>query len=138
MKLLPQVQDIINKYDLKPIELPDSFKNLYDYLRNDAYIDKQKDFKPRKSDIYFLDKYQKYIRHGWYGFSLGYPIVPEWCDIIDEILELCTKYDSYFEIHEIRIKKGSVHFNVYSGIIDDCSNINKLIMKILFDKALIY
>jgi hypothetical protein len=76
--------------------------------------------------------------NGHYGFSLGNPIIPEWCKIIDKILELCVATDPEFQICQVKIKFGTVHFNVHSEIIEDCHDVDRLIMSTLFDRALIY
>ena len=64
-----------------------------------------------------LSKYQKYIPKGWYGFSLGEPCPHDWYLIIDEFLEYLLDLQkqnriSNFEIHQIKIKYGSLRFYV--------------------------
>ena len=137
IKLLEKIQEIISKYDFKPIEIPEGYDNLYRYKDKNAqnatcYYDIVKD------DVYFLKKYVHNIPAGWYGFSIGTPIVPEWLDIIDEVLELCIKTDPNFEIHQIKLKFGGIRFYVHSEIIEDINDIEMLIGNKLFDKALIY
>ena len=40
MKLLNNIEKIVAKYDLKPIKLPDGYKDLDDYLKiNKIYIE---------------------------------------------------------------------------------------------------
>ena len=136
MKILDKVQEIFNQHELKPLMLPEGHKDVYSFLR--AYPEFSKDFDSPKTDRYFIEKYRKHIPRGWYGFSLGNPIVPVWCDIIDKILELCVTNDPDFEIHQVKIKFGTVHFNVHSDIIEDCHDVDKLIMSTLFERALIY
>lgn len=137
VKILNQVLDIINKHEFKPIEIPSGFTNLYVYKDKNpqdatCYYDNVKD------DLYLLKNYSKYIPDGWYGFSIGTPIIPEWLDIIDEVLEVCINNDPNFEIHQIKLKFGGIRFYVHSEIIDDINDVGFLIEKLLFDKALIY
>jgi hypothetical protein len=136
MKILNDVEEIFAKYDLKPIKLPDGFKNIYEYLK--ANPDKSNDYVPSIDDSYLLHKYADYIPHGWYGFDIGVPIIPKWMDIIDEIVELCTENDQDFEIHQIKLKFGAICFYVYSGIIEDTNDVEILMLNKLYDEALIY
>jgi hypothetical protein len=136
MKILDKVQEIFNQHELKPIQIPDTFNDVYVFLG--CYPEFSKEFESKKDDSYFLKKYRKYIPEGHYGFSIGTPIVPEWCEIIDEILELCIKTDPNFEICQVKIKFGTIHFNVYSDVIEDTTDVDVLIMNTLHDKALIY
>jgi hypothetical protein len=135
MKILTEVEQIFAKYELKPIKLPKEHKNVYTFLRENP---EDKSFFTEKDDGYFLKKYCDYIPKGWYGFSMGNPIIPEWMEIIDEILELCTQHDIDFEIHQIKLKFGAFCFYVYSNQIEDIHDVELLIMNNLFDKALIY
>lgn len=137
MDILNNIIEIFEKYELNPIVLPAGVKNIYEYLREKPE-ETQKFINKNKDDFYFLKKYEQCISKGCYGFSLGYPIIPEWCDIIDEILELCIKTDPDFEINQIKIKFGSVCFYTSSDIISDLNDIEVYIVKNLKDKALIY
>lgn len=136
MKLLTEIQKIFDGYDLKPIEIPEGFKNVYDSRREIPEFENK--FLTDKDDFYFIGKYEKHIPRGWYGFSIGTPIIPEWNEIIDKILEICITNDPDFEIHQIKLKFGTIHFNVYSDVIEDTSEIDMLIMETLSDRALIY
>jgi hypothetical protein len=139
MKLLNEIEEIIAKYDLKPIQIPDGYKNLYDYLyKNEKGEDKTGDYCTATSDTYLNEKYADYIPHGWYGFDVGTPIISIWMDILDEIVELCTEADPDFEIHQIKLKFGGIRFYVYSEIIEDIHNVEMHIEDKLFDTALIY
>lgn len=137
MKLLKEVENIINKNEFKPIEIPAGFANLYRYKDNNPE-DYTYYYNIVKNDSYFIKKYRKHIPQGWYGFSMGAPIIPQWLDIVDEVLELCIKNDPEFEIHQIKIKFGGVRFYVHSGVIEDIFEIESVIENKLFDKALIY
>jgi hypothetical protein len=137
IKILNQVLDIINKHDFKPIEIPSEFTNLYVYkdknpLDATCYYDNAKD------DIYFMKKYCNHIPIGWYGFSIGTPIIPEWLEIIDSVLDVCINNDPNFEIYQIKLKFGGIRFYVHSEIIEDINDVGFLLEKLLFDKALIY
>lgn len=136
MKILEQVQSIFGKYELNKIVLPDGQRNVYQYLREFPIF--VNNFETEKDDIFFLKKYVKHVPPGWYGFSIGSPIVPEWCEIIDEILELCVKTDPDFEIHQIKIKFGGIRFYVSSNIIEDIFEVERMIESTLFDEALIF
>ena len=136
MKLLPEIQKIFDGYDLKPIEIPEGYKNVYDTSSKIPEFKNQ--FLSDKDDGYFIHKYSAHIPRGWYGFSIGTPIVPEWNEIIDMILEICIANDPDFEIHQIKLKWGCMYFSVDSDVIEDTSEIDVLIMQTLYDKALIY
>ena len=136
MKLLDKVQEIFNQYELKLIELPPDFKNVYMFLRK--YPEFGKDFKSTIEDSDLLKKYKNQIPRGWYGFDVGTPIVPQWMEIIDNIVEACVAVDPDFEIHQIKIKFGGIRFYCGSNVIEDLHEIERLIGNNLFDPALIY
>jgi hypothetical protein len=139
MKILNEVEEIFAKYDLKPIQLPDGYKNLYDYLyHNKEEKDNSIDYVSLTNDTYLNEKYADYIPHGWYGFDIGTPIIPAWMEILDEIVELCTENDQDFEIHQIKLKYGGMRFYVHSDIIEDIHEVEMRIEDKLFDVALIY
>jgi hypothetical protein len=135
MKILEQVQAVFAKYELKPIEIPAGYDNLYKYLRDNLG---ERNYIPEKDDIYFLRKYRVYISKGHYGFAVGTPTIPAWSQILDEILEICIATDHKFEIQQIKMKFGGIRFYVESNVIEDLLDVEKLIEKTLFDKALIY
>lgn len=136
MKILDKVQEIFNQYELKPLILPESFTDVYAFIR--AYPDFGKDFLPEIRDVNLNEKYLKHIPKGWYGFDIGTPIVPEWMEIINKIVEVCVIADPDFEIHQIKLKFGGIRFYCSSQIIEDLHDIEYLIENNLFDKALIY
>jgi hypothetical protein len=136
MKISNDIEKIFSKYDLKAIELSSDYKNIYDFLRKNPT--EAKKYQTKKNDGYFIKKYCDYIPKGWYGFDVGTPIIPEWMDIIDEILEICTENDQDFEIHQIKLKYGAICFYVYSKDIEDIHDVELLIMNKLYDKTLIY
>ena len=136
MKILDQVIEIVKKYDLKPISLPEEYKNIYNYLRINP--DESKNYISDKNDSFFINKYKKHIPQGWYGFSLGDPIIPEWNEIIDEILSLCIEIDPEFEIHQIKVKFGFVCFYAYSSVIYDIDEVDHFLSQNLYDKFLIF
>jgi hypothetical protein len=136
MKILTNVEEIFAKYDLKPIKLSKEYKDIYQYLRE--YPVEWEKYESKKNDSYFLKKYGEYIPKGWYGFDIGKPIIPEWMEIIDEIVELCIENDPDFEIHQIKLKFGAICFYVHSDVIEDIHDVELMLMNNLFDKALIY
>jgi hypothetical protein len=136
MKLLDKIQEIFNQYELKPIELPEEFKDVFMFLR--AYPEFKKDFDAEKNDSYFLRRYRDHIPRGWYGFDIGEPIVPVWSTIIEKIVDTCLEADPYFEIHQIKLKFGGIRFYCSSETIEDLSDVESLIEDKLWDKALIY
>lgn len=136
MKIVEQIQSIFDKYELLPLNIPEGHKNIYCFLRE--YPELKGNFESEKDDVYFLKKYRQYISIGHYGFSIGEPIIPRWNEIIDEILELCTKTDPDFEIHQIKIKFGGIRFYCHSEIIEDLYDIERLVENTLHDSALIY
>ena len=136
MKILNEVEQIFEEYDLKPIKLPDGFKNIYDYLR--AHPEEKEKYVPQINDGYLLKKYAEYIPRGWYGFDVGAPIVPEWMEIIDKVVELCTELDQDFEIHQIKLKFGGIRFYVESGLIEDIFDVELYIENKLYDRTLVY
>ena len=136
MNILDKVQEIFNQYDLKSIELPKDYKNVYSFIR--AYPEFGKDFKSSIEDSDLNEKYSKNIPKGWYGFDVGTPIVPAWMEIIDKIVALCVETDPDFEIHQIKLKFGGIRFYCGSNIIDDLHEVEGLIDTKLFDRALIF
>jgi hypothetical protein len=136
MIILNEVGEIFAQYELKPIELPDGFKNVYDYLRANP-LETEK-FESKINDGFLLKKYREYVPKGWHGFDIGTPIIPEWMEIIDKIVELCIENDPDFEIHQIKLKFGGIRFYVESELIEDIHDVELLIEDKLFDPALIY
>ena len=136
MKILEKVQAILAKYELKSIELLEGYKNVYQYQKDNP--DEDKKFKSEKTDGYFINKYSAHIPKGWYGFSLGDPIVPEWCEIIEKVLDVCLITDPDFKIHQIKIKFGGVRFYCESQVIEDLYDVELLIEHNLHDPKLIY
>jgi hypothetical protein len=132
MKLLNEVKVIIGKYNLKPIVLPEGHYNVYDEELRKGFVNE------KINDDFLLKKYFKHIPKGWYGFAIGKPIVPEWMNIIDEVLELCVKADPDFEIHQIKLKFGGIRFYSHSPIIEDIVDIEFYVESKLYDKALVY
>jgi len=135
-KLLKKIILISKKYDLSKIELPKEYKNIYQYLHeNPTYRSK---YEPIKNDIYFIEKYNKYIENGHYGFSIGSPISPNWVEFLDEVLELCIKTDPNFKINQIKLKYGRICFYCSSKIIRDINEIETYLYELLSDDNLIY
>jgi len=140
MKLLSKVQEIIDKYNLT-VELPEGYKNIYEYEFKNNYKDITKfmsRFYPPQTDWYYIKKYRKYIPDGWYGFSIGTPTPIEWFKVIEEILDFLISKDPNFEIHQIKTKFGGIRFYCHSYIIDDLFEIELLIENNLYSKYLIY
>jgi len=136
MKILDKIQEIFNQYELKPIELPKEFKDVYMFLR--AYPEFKKNFEPEKNDGYLLRRYRDHIPRGWYGFDIGEPIVPVWSTIIEKIVDACLEADPNFEIHQIKIKFGYMCFYCGSDVIEDLHEVECLIAHKLQDRALVY
>lgn len=136
MNILNKVQEIFNQYELKPIEVPKEYKNLYMFLR--VYPELSKNFKSEIEDCDLNEKYELRIPKGWYGFDIGTPIIPAWMEIIDKIVAICIEADPYFEIHQIKLKFGGIRFYTKSNVIEDVHEVEKLIANKLFDNALIY
>ena len=136
MKILDKAQEIINQHELNPLILPENHKNVYTFLRE--YPEFKKDYQAELTDEYFNNKYGKYVPKGWYGYDVGSPIIPTWCEIIDKIVELCIASDPNFEIHEIKLKFGGIRFYCNSEVIEDIFEVESLIENTLWDKALIY
>lgn len=136
MKILDEVKAIFSRYELKPLMLPEGHDNVYSFLR--AFPDLKKDYEADIDDMYLFKKYHNNIPVGWYGFDIGCPIIPEWLQILDEIVDLCVKSDPDFEIHQIKLKYGGMRFYVESKIIEDIHEVEMLIMNTLYDSALIY
>ena len=130
MKLLNKVNEIFENYKWeKYIDNPYKLDR-----KSETYKEK---YNSEKSDHYFIKKYCERIGKGHYGFSLGNPIHPEWTEIIDQVLELCIENDPDFEIQQIKIKWGTVNFNVSSEVIEDIHEIDKKFYE-LSDEALVY
>lgn len=136
MNILPQVEKVFQEIPFEQISIPDGFKNLYHYL--DAFPHEKQKYSPLKEDVYFLRKYRNHIPQGWYGFSIGEPVPPEWNEIIDKILEICVQNDPDFEIHQIKMKFGGIRFYTFSEIIEDLHDVEVTIANRLFDKTLIW
>jgi len=136
MTVLDNVKEIASKFEFKPIEVPSKYENLYQYLVDNP--EKIELYKTEKNDIYFIKKYRVHIPQGWYGFSIGLPIIPEWNNFIDKVLEYLISVDPNFEIHQIKLKFGGIDFYCNSKIIEDLFDVQTLIGKLLYDKNLIY
>lgn len=71
--------------------------------------------KEESYDSYLIEKWKGRIPKGWYGFD-GIPKI--WGLIIDKFLEELEKECPNFEIHQIKLKYGSLRFYVQSNIQD--------------------
>lgn len=138
MKILDKVQEVFNQYELKELILPEGHENVYRLIREFPEQEKHYFSDPTLTDSYLFDKYRKHIPKGWYGFNIGTPIIPAWCEIIDKILAICIANDPDFEIHQIKLKYGGIRFYVGSEVIEDINEVASLIDSTLYDKALIY
>jgi hypothetical protein len=77
-----------------------------------------------EAEAKLFEKYGKYIPKGWYGFSLGSPLHLDWFKIIDEFLEYLVGLQekgkiSGFEIHQVKLKLGSIRCHVSWKTDDD-------------------
>ena len=131
-----RVLGIIEKYNLKPIELPKEHKDVYSFINENQ--EREKDFKPEISDNELGVKYARHIPRGWYGFDIGIPIVPDWMKIISEITELCVSIDPKFEIRQVKLKYGRICYYASSFIIEDADELDDILNDKLYDKALVY
>jgi hypothetical protein len=136
MRILDDVQKIFNEFTFEEIVLPEGYKNIYQYLKD--FPDEEKRFNPEYDDWGLMQEFKQHIHKGWYGFSVGAPVIPIWTEIIREIVLICVKTDPDFEIHQIKMKFGGIRFYCHSNVIEDLDEVEGLIMDKLFDKALIY
>ncbi len=134
MKLLDEVKKIVNDYDLE-VTLPEHCKTVYKCTHEEY---EELDLWPQKGDAYLMEKYEKHIPPGWYGFAIGKPIPKNWIDCIEETLDLLIKNDPELEIHQIKLKYGGIRFYVYSEKIEDINDISFFIENSMFSKTLIY
>ena len=122
MKLLKEVQKIFKKKYCE-FEIPDnSFPNIYKYI--EAFPEEKQKYVSKKNNQYFIDKYKSYVTAGYYGFEVNSYMPECWRDIIDDVLELFIKNDPSFEIHQIKMKFGSIRFYVVTKNIEDLHEIN--------------
>jgi hypothetical protein len=137
MKLLKEIKEILDKYYLG-VDIPEEYKNVYRY--EDDHPKKVEELfnHPELDDGTLYKKYENHIPKGWYGFSMGNPTPRNWFTAIDEILQLCIKNDSEFEIHQIKMKFGGIRFYCESDVIEDMWDIEILIGNKLHSKKLIY
>lgn len=136
MKLLNEVNEILGKYTFKEIELPEGYKNVYQYRRDGNSLDSS--LTPKLSDGDLVKKYYDNIPNGHYGFSLGDPTPNMWVECIVEILDYLLSHDPNLHICQIKIKYGGVRFYVESSVIEDIFEIERAVENIMFDKKLIY
>jgi len=136
MEIINEVNKIFERHPFSNI-YTDGYKNVYELIKAHSELYKQFNH-PTLNDNTLIEKYSSNIPKGWYGFSIGTPVNPIWVTIIDEILELCIKYDPKIEIHQIKMKFGGIDFHVSSEVITDTWEIFKLVSTKLRDKALIY
>ena len=64
------------------------------------------------SDLLLFWKWAYRVGKGWYGFNLGH-IPPVWTEMLDEFLCWLEIQQPDFEIHQIKMKLGSVR--IYLG-----------------------
>ena len=136
VKVKDKILEIIKKYDLKPIKLPDGHKNVYTYINENR--EREKEFEPEITDNFLNQKYRKHIPRGWYGFDVGTPIVPDWMKIIYDVTELCVGIDPNFEIHQVKLKYGKIDYYATSSVIIDADEIDSILEDVLYDEALYY
>ena len=63
------------------------------------------------SDLLLFSKWAYRVGKGWYGFNLGH-IPRVWTEMLDEFLCWLEKQRPDFEIHQIKIKMGSVRIHL--------------------------
>ena len=135
MKILETVKEIVDKYDIKPIDTL-GWEDAYELTKE---VPESKDmFASPLTDFELLMKYRRYIPEWHYGFSLGTPTPKKWIDALVEILDLCVSFDPNIRIHAIKIKFGFLCFYVYSDVIEDIHDVEIYLAKTLHDPALKY
>lgn len=136
MKLLKEVQKIFKKKYL-PFDIPDNkYPNIFKYVED--FPDEKHKYVSKRNDMYFKDKYKNYIVTGYYGFDLNSYMPEGWREIIDDVLELCTKNDPNFRIHQIKMKMGGIRFYVIPELIEDMYEINKFMDSKLYSPYLMF
>lgn len=75
---------------------------------------------------------------GYYGFDINSYTPENWADILDNVLELCIENDTKFEIHQIKLKFGTIRFYVVSKTIEDIYEIENFISTKFYSPYLIY
>jgi len=136
MKALPKIKEIFKKYDFS-VNIPEKYKTIYEYERKNPKAD-MSEFYPPHTDWYFIQAYANHIPKGWYGFSMGTPTPKAWFDFIDEALKYLISLDPDFEIHQIKIKWGALHFYCASNVIEDLNDIEYFLLENMFSEKLIY
>ena len=136
MKLLPNIKKILEKYNLS-VDIPDEYKTIYEFEYKNPEADVS-NFYPEHPDWLLIKKYDEHIPPGWYGFSLGTPTPKAWFDAIEEILDFIIEKDPDFEIHQIKIKYGSLCFYCASNVIEDLDEIEYYLLENMFSEKLIY
>ncbi len=63
------------------------------------------------SDLLLFWNWAYRVGKGWYGFHLGH-IPPVWKDMLDEFLSWLESQCPDFEIHQIKMKFGSLRFYI--------------------------
>lgn len=85
---------------------------------------------------HLLNKWQKRIPKGWYGFSLA-PCPKVWLLAIDEFLDELEKVNPNFEIHQIKCKYGSLRCYL-GGDSEEEQKAIDLLESVMSDQFLIY
>ena len=67
--------------------------------------------KDSNSDIVLLQKWVSRVGKDWYGFDVG-DIPPAWTQILDEFFTWLEIQCPDFQIHQVKIKAGSLRINV--------------------------
>lgn len=137
MKLLTQVEEILNSHDLT-VNIPEDYSSVYKYERDKPEVVAAEFTHPTIDDYSLCEKYKNNIPNGWYGFSIGNPTPKNWFVVIDKILELLLQHDSALEIHQIKMKFGRICFYVESNVIEDIDDISITVTRKLYDQKLMY
>jgi hypothetical protein len=136
MTILDKVVKVFENHPFDKIILPEQYNNVYQYLKD--FPEEEKRFRSEYDDWGLNKEFKEHIPKGWYGFNVGEPIIPVWMEIIREIILICIEADPNFEINQIKMKLGGIRFYCNSDIIEDLYDVEILIMRKLFDNALIY
>lgn len=73
------------------------------------------------SDLLLFWKWAYRVGKGWYGFNLGH-VAPVWTDILDEFLAWVESRCPDFEIHQIKMKLGSLRVYIGTNSSDEAAN----------------
>lgn len=133
MNLVQEVKQIVEKYGTDKIKIPNTYKNLQEYLK--FHPNERKKFCSYKNEWYFIKKYRKNISSNTNGFTLGKFVLFSWGESIDGVLEKCVKFDPDMIIVDVGINFGSLVFNVHSNY-KDIDEVKNFMENMFYDRSL--